>query len=100
MNRTDLVYRLTRDAKLTSAQAEVAISAFIDGIFEAIQRNESVSIAKLGSFSCVERREREGHNPKTGQRITIPSKRAIKFRPAKAFKEVVDGIGADLEEQE
>lgn len=95
MNRTDLVYRLTKEVKLSPDQAEGAINAMIHGIFEAITKNESVNIAKLGSFSCVSRKEREGHNPKTGERIIIPPKKAIKFRPAKAFREVVDSLSSE-----
>lgn len=95
MNRTDLVYRLTKEVKISPDQAESAINTLIGGIFEAIIKNESVTIAKLGSFSCVSRREREGHNPKTGERITIPSKKAIKFRPAKAFREVIDALPSE-----
>jgi DNA-binding protein HU-beta len=43
----------------------------------------------IGKLVLVNRKERMGRNPKTGEQIHIPAKTVVKFRVAKACKEAV-----------
>lgn len=43
----------------------------------------------VGKLVLVQRKERMGRNPKTGEAILIPAKTVVKFRVAKACKEAV-----------
>ena len=50
-------------------------------------------IAKHGgmvTFEAVEKPERQGRNPQTGEAVTIPARKAVKFKAAKALKEAVN----------
>ena len=42
----------------------------------------------VGKLVVVNRKARMGRNPQTGQPIKIPAKRVLKFRIAKAMKEL------------
>ena len=44
------------------------------------------TIPGLGKLVVVDRKARLGRNPKTGETIQIPAKKALKFRVAKAAK--------------
>jgi len=92
MNRTDLVAVVSKETNLSPSQVDNVVESFINNIFNALGQNDNVTISKFGSFSCVQRKDREGHNPKSGEKILIPSKKAVKFRPAKAFREVVASL--------
>ncbi len=43
----------------------------------------------IGKLVLVQRAERQGRNPATGESITIPAKQVVKFRVAKACKDAV-----------
>ena len=43
----------------------------------------------VGKLVKSVRKAREGHNPKTGQKIKIPAKTVLKFRVAKAAKDAI-----------
>ena len=43
----------------------------------------------IGKLVLVQRAERQGRNPATGETITIPAKEVLKFRVAKACKDAV-----------
>jgi DNA-binding protein HU-beta len=43
----------------------------------------------LGVLRVAERKARMGRNPKTGETIQIPAKKAIKFRASKDLKQAV-----------
>lgn len=44
----------------------------------------------FGSFSTGARAERGGRNPSTGEMITIPAAKTVKFTAGKAFKDAVN----------
>jgi DNA-binding protein HU-beta len=46
-------------------------------------------IPGIGKLVLMERAERQGRNPATGETITIPAKQVLKFRVAKACKDAV-----------
>jgi len=46
-------------------------------------------IPGIGKLVLVQRAERQGRNPATGETITIPAKQVLKFRVAKACKDAV-----------
>ncbi len=45
----------------------------------------------IGKLMLVDRAERQGRNPATGETITIPAKTVVKFRVAKACKDALLG---------
>jgi nucleoid DNA-binding protein len=48
-------------------------------------------INEVGTLKVVERAPRSGRNPRTGERVEIPARKAITFTPAKRMKEAVNG---------
>lgn len=56
---------------------------------KTIANGEQVSFTGFGSFKVVERSERKGRNPRTGEECLIPASRVVKFTPGKALKEAV-----------
>ena len=53
----------------------------------AFDNGESVSVAGFGSFEVKKRLERIMVNPSTGQRMIVPPKLVLNFKPAASIKE-------------
>jgi DNA-binding protein HU-beta len=53
------------------------------------EAKNTFTLPGIGKLVLVNRKERMGRNPKTGEAITIPAKTVVKFRVAKACKEAV-----------
>ncbi len=51
----------------------------------------SFTLPGIGKLMLVQRKARMGRNPRTGEVITVPAKKVVKFRVAKALKEAVLG---------
>ena len=47
---------------------------------------DEFSVPGIGKLVVVDRKARTGRNPKTGEEVQIPAKKALKFRIAKAAK--------------
>ena len=53
------------------------------------EAKDGFTLPGIGKLVVVNRKARIGRNPRTGEQIQIPAKRALKFRIAKAAKDAV-----------
>lgn len=89
MNKADLVRAMSSKTGSTYRTTEAMLKAFTDIITDAVANGEKVSLVGFGSFHSITRKEREGRNPATNQKIQIPEKKVPKFTPGKEFRDVV-----------
>ena len=65
----------------------------LDTISDALARGEDVNFTGFGKFRVAERGPRQGVNPRTGERITIPGGRVPRFSAGAGLKSKVKGTG-------
>jgi DNA-binding protein HU-beta len=92
MNKKDLVEILAERANLTKKESEEIITIILETIIKTVSEGEKVSLVGFGSFEARERQEREGRNPKTGEKIYIPAARVPTFSVGKFFKDRVNNM--------
>ena len=85
MNKKELTAKMSRDAGITSRQAEKAFNSLIEGIKNSLKKGKRVTISGFGSFEVKARKARKIKNPRTGEVISIPKKKRIKLNPSKTF---------------
>lgn len=73
----------------TKSGAEEIMEAMLDAITKTLRKGDEVTIAGLGAFSTKVRKARMARNPKTGAQVQVPATRVVKFRVAKALKDIV-----------
>lgn len=86
MNKTDLINEIAAKAELSKVDAKKALDAVLESISQALVNNDKVQLIGFGTFSVTEKGARTGINPQTKQKIEIPARKVVKFKP-----------GADLE---
>ncbi|MFA5073357.1 MAG: integration host factor subunit beta [Nitrospirota bacterium] len=92
MTKADLVDKITeKKPGLTRKQVEVVVNTVLDGIKDALSREDKVEIRGFGSFRIRNRRAKEGRNPKTGETVSVPPKKVPFFKAGKEMREIVDG---------
>jgi DNA-binding protein HU-beta len=89
MNKGELVDRIAQRATVTKKQADAVLSAAIETIMEAVSEGDKVTLVGFGSFERRHRKEREGRNPKTGDKMVIPETEVPAFSAGKLFKDKV-----------
>ncbi|MCU0574222.1 MAG: HU family DNA-binding protein [Syntrophobacteraceae bacterium] len=85
MTKADLVSKIAGDGGITKAQAEKAVDGFVSAVTDALSAGDKVTLVGFGTFSVGSRTEREGRNPRTGEKITIPASKVVKFKPGKSL---------------
>ena len=95
MRKADLAGRLADRTGLSRTAAGSALDAVFEAVGEALARKEDVRIAGFGTFTTRNRPARTGHNPRTGESLSIAASTAPAFKPGKALRDAVnDGQGA------
>ena len=90
-NLSDIVDDIHKNGAtgLTKDQINTVAKATVAGIASALKGSEEVSLAGFGKFQVVERTERMGRNPATGEQKLIPASKAVKFKASKTLKDTV-----------
>ncbi len=92
MTKSDLVQTLSEKVtSLTKKECEVIVDTVFHHMKDALQRGEKIEIRGFGSFTVRVRRAKEGRNPKTGEKVSIPEKRIPFFKVGQELRELVNG---------
>jgi len=89
MNKTELVARISEVSGLTKKDAEAALNATLSTVQEALVSGDKVVLTGFGTFEVRERKARVGHNPRTGESISIPAQKSPAFKAGKVLKDAV-----------
>lgn len=89
MNKSQLINHIASIAGLSKAQATDALDAFCTIVQSELSHGGEVNIKNFGVFYTIQRAERMGHNPKTGEPLLIPTAGVAKFKAGKTLKEAV-----------
>ena len=90
MKKIELVEAIATKAGLTKADAGRALDATLETIACALKNGDKVPVVGFGTFAVSERNERTARNPRTGETITIPARKAVTFKAGSALKESVN----------
>ena len=87
MNKSELVAKIAADADLKKGDADKFLDAFVATVKEVIAAGDKIQLVGFGTFEAKERGAREGVNPATGEKISIPACKVPSFKPGKGLKE-------------
>ena len=90
MNKTELVKAVAAEAGVSQKDAEAVVKATFDAITGAMAKGEKVQLIGFGTFEVRDRAAKESKNPRTGETIQCPAKKAPAFKAGKALKDAVN----------
>jgi integration host factor subunit beta len=90
MTKAELVEAVSRVSDLTRKHSEVIVDAVFTSIIDALQKGDKIELRGFGSFRLRSRKSRTGRNPKTGEKVEVPSKKIPYFKPGKELKELIN----------
>ncbi|OGZ23904.1 MAG: hypothetical protein A2896_03090 [Candidatus Nealsonbacteria bacterium RIFCSPLOWO2_01_FULL_43_32] len=89
MTKDNLTDALVKKMGISERQALECINVLLDEISKALARGEEAVLTGFGKFKVAQRKERAGINPKTGEKIKIPARKAPVFKPGQTLKAAV-----------
>lgn len=88
--KADVINAMAEQAGITKKEATAAFDAFVSFISEACREGERCAVPGLGSFSVSQRKAREGRNPRTNEKITIPASKNVRFKAGKDLRDLIN----------
>lgn len=89
MGKKELIEQAATRSGMTKKDIQNALKAILETIEDSLSKGEPVKFTGFGTFEVRERAAREGRNPATGEKITIPATKAVAFKPGATLKEAV-----------
>jgi DNA-binding protein HU-beta len=90
MKKNELIAAVAEKTGLTKENAKNAVEAFIEVVGDELKKGESVQLIGFGTFDILERPERQGRNPLTGEEMTFKASKSPRFKAGKALKDKVN----------
>jgi DNA-binding protein HU-beta len=89
MTKEGLIEVIVNRINCSKKDGAEALDAIIEAITKSLTKGEDVTITGFGTFSAKKRAARQGVNPKTGEKLSIPAMTVAKFKAGKGLKEAV-----------
>lgn len=92
LGKPEFVELLAKRCEVSKKEATEMYDNVFGTLVDAISKGNEIAIPNLGRVKIVERAARVANNPRTGEKVEVPAKKAPKFQFAKNIKEAVAGL--------
>ena len=86
VTKKELIDRIADQAGLRRVLVKQVIQTFLDEIVSELGEGNRLEFRDFGVFESRVRAARVAQNPKTLERVTVPSKRTVKFKVGRLMK--------------
>jgi nucleoid DNA-binding protein len=89
MNKTELIEKIAEKANSPKSEAQRYFDAFEEVVTNVLKSGDEVQITGFGKFYVREQNAREGRNPQTEEKMTIPARKVPTFSAGNSLKESI-----------
>jgi len=90
LTKADMAESLFNELGLNKNEARELVELFFEELVASLAVGKHVKLSGFGNFDLRDKKERPGRNPKTGEKVTIPARRVVTFRPGQKLKARVE----------
>lgn len=92
LGKPEFVELLAERCEVSKKEATEMYDSVFGALVDVISEGKEVAIPNLGRVKITKRAARIANNPRTGEKVEVPAKKAPKFQFAKNIKEAVAGL--------
>ncbi|MDO8729911.1 MAG: HU family DNA-binding protein [Candidatus Omnitrophota bacterium] len=86
MTKKDIVLRVASETGLKQLDVKRVVQRSLDAIVDSLSKGDTVELRNFGIFKVKSRKGRTGRNPRTGEKVPVPPKRVVTFKPGLVMK--------------
>ena len=110
MTKKEIVKKISEDIGLTQLKTKDIVQRTLDAIIATLVEEGRIELRNFGVFEVKRRAPRKARNPRTGDKVFVPAKNVVTFKPGKEMEELVrkmnpeklplleEGADADVED--
>lgn len=99
MTKKEIVKTISEEIGLTQLKTKEIVQKTFDAIVETLVDEGRIELRNFGVFEVKKRAARKARNPRTGQRVDVPEKFVVTFKPGKEMEERVKKLEQQAAEQ-
>jgi DNA-binding protein HU-beta len=84
--KLDIVNAVVTRTTTSRVKAEQAVETVFEAMKKALAAGHRIELRRFGVFSVKPRKTGIGRNPRTGEEVSIPPGKAVRFRPGKELQ--------------
>mgnify|MGYP001446110221 CR=1 FL=1 len=89
MTKKEIVKTISDEIGLTQLKTKEIVQKTFDAIVETLVEERRIELRNFGVFEVKKRAARKGRNPRTGDKVYVPEKFVVTFKPGKEMEERV-----------
>ena len=89
VTKKEIVRTISEEIGLTQLQTKEIVQKTFDAIVEALVAERRIELRNFGVFEVKRRAPRKARNPRTGDKVFVPEKSVVTFKPGKEMEERV-----------
>lgn len=89
MTKKEIVKTISEEIGLTQLKTKEIVQKTFDAIVEALVTEGRIELRNFGVFEVKPRAARKARNPRTGEKVLVPAKYVVTFKPGKEMEEKV-----------
>jgi nucleoid DNA-binding protein len=100
VTKKEIVKTISEEIGLTQLKTKEIVQKTFDAIVETLVEEGRIELRNFGVFEVKQRAARKARNPRTGDRVEVPEKYVVTFKPGKEMEEKVRQIGERKRQKE
>ena len=100
MTKKEIVKTIAEEIGLTQLKTKEIVQRTFDTIVETLVNEGRVELRNFGVFEVKRRAARQARNPRTGDKVEVPEKFVVTFKPGKTMEDQVQRMMIDRERRE
>jgi integration host factor subunit beta len=90
ITKKDLIDRIAGSTPVKRAHVRKIVQLFLDMVADELAAQNRLEFREFGVFEVRARAPRTAQNPKTLERVRVPAKKTVKFKPGSALRLRID----------
>ena len=91
ITKDSLVEMIHNEIGLNKREAKELIESFFEQIKKSLEEGNDIKLSGFGNFNLRDKAPRPGRNPKSGEEVTISSRRVVTFMSGLKLKSKLEG---------
>lgn len=99
VTKKEIVKTISEEIGLTQLKTKEIVQKTFDAIVETLVEDHRIELRNFGVFEVKRRAARKARNPRTGDKVFVPEKFVVTFKPGKEMEERVREMERKAAEQ-
>ena len=95
MTKKEIVKQISEEIGLTQLKTKDIVQRTLDAIIKTLVSEGRIELRNFGVFEVKIRAPRKARNPRTGDRVSVPAKNVVTFKPGKEMEELVRNMNSE-----